>query len=233
MQHITPKDQQSHLVIVDTSTSNIEEGKIACRGRPKKLGKPKISQAIVATGKGRGRPKKPANSADEIGNDELAKRDTVERPSLPLRQSKSGTSVEGRGRPRKPRVCSDSENSSYDEKPDYEERRPVGRPSTGAVNLNIVRTGRGQGRPRKSIQSNRPNAVPPNAIDSQPARKRGRPYKGGVPYEHTGKPRGRPKANKHNSCEKVQGESHQSDVEVEMETKDQDNKTLLQNEAGS
>uniref|UniRef100_W8C7Y2 Chromosomal protein D1 n=1 Tax=Ceratitis capitata TaxID=7213 RepID=W8C7Y2_CERCA len=143
-----------------------------CRGRPRKLGKLKVPHAIVATGKGRGRPKNPKKAAL------LKKVAAVKKKSL------------GRGRPRKEKASSENENSSCDEKPDYEERRGVGRPSTGAVNLNIVRTGRGQGRPKKKkTEAGLVGSV------TKSSKKCGRPYQGGVPYVPTGKPRGRPKSN--------------------------------------
>ncbi|XP_054747231.1 chromosomal protein D1-like [Anastrepha obliqua] len=184
MQRNATKDQQDNSINSDTTTPNSDESKQPPRrGRPRKLGKQKISHSIVSTGKGRGRPKKQHASTDKLGND--AVNDIKGRPT-PILPTK-------RGRPRKEKVYSDSENSSYHEKPDYEERRPVGRPSTGAVNLNIVRTGRGQGRPKKSKQPIRPIAIPAQSNANQPIRKRGRPSKGGVPYERTGKPRGRPK----------------------------------------
>lgn len=80
---------------------------------------------------------------------------------------------------------------SDDKNDDEEERRKVGRPNTGAVNLNIKRTGRGQGRPKKAVAAKRAANG-----DSDISKKRGRPAASNKEsYKPTGKPRGRPSAN--------------------------------------
>lgn len=76
---------------------------------------------------------------------------------------------------------------------DEEEKRPLGRPPSGGVNLNIVATGRGQGRPKKTLVAYRQLVKAENG-GTTPHRKRGRPASSGKgPYQPTGKPRGRPK----------------------------------------
>lgn len=88
-----------------------------------------------------------------------------------------------------------------DDGEEEEERRPVGRPSTGAVNLNISRSGRGAGRPRKNDSGEvKRSAIAASAGpngDDPPPKKRGRPSlnnKVATPHVPSGRPRGRPKA---------------------------------------
>ncbi|XP_069967754.1 chromosomal protein D1-like [Bactrocera oleae] len=193
MQRGTAKNQQVNFLNTDSITGTLLDKIAPRRGRPRKIGKLKISHPVIATGKGRGRPKV-LNLSGEL-NDDIVTNTKVVKTTFQSRQVKSIGRVERRGRPRKEKPCSDSENSYCDEKPEFEfeERRPVGRPSTGAVNLNIVRTGRGQGRPKK-LQSRANLALKvTQPSDNQPVKKRGRPSKGGVPYKPTGKPRGRPR----------------------------------------
>lgn len=76
----------------------------------------------------------------------------------------------------------------------------MGRPATGAVNLNIVRTGRGPGRPKKGGAVKRSSPGDSNGDDASQTvpKKRGRPSmnnKAASPYVPTGRPRGRPKVN--------------------------------------
>ncbi|XP_011185695.1 chromosomal protein D1-like [Zeugodacus cucurbitae] len=191
MQRSSAKNQQNNLLNFDNNTGSLIDKMAPRRGRPRKLGKLKITHPIVATGKGRGRPKVPNLSTELHGI--VASSKVVKKP-FQSHQLKSVGRVERRGRPRKEKPCSDSENSYCDEKPEFEERRPVGRPSTGAVNLNIVRTGRGQGRPKKLESRTNATVKVNQSNDNQPMKKRGRPSKGGIPYKPTGKPRGRPKS---------------------------------------
>ncbi|XP_030373686.1 chromosomal protein D1 [Scaptodrosophila lebanonensis] len=142
---------------------------------------------VPKTSKGRGRPAKVTkvdteSSGNESGNDSLS----IDKPSK-AQKSPSPAKRRKLGRPKK-HVPSDEEAES--DVDDDDERRPVGRPPTGGVNLNIVRTGRGPGRPKKRApeETNGDVAAVP--------KKRGRPAGSNksVPNAPTGKPRGRPKS---------------------------------------
>lgn len=151
------------------------------RGRPAKPGvKSKLAVPAVASGRGRGRPK-----AEDDGHAS---------PSEKVKPNKEHKKL---GRPRKEEYSDDASDVSKDnDEDDEEERRPVGRPSTGAVNLNIESTGRGKGRPKKEVQK-RANGNGNVDADAAPApKKRGRPAldKDAAPKAASGKPRGRPKS---------------------------------------
>eukprot|EP00099_Drosophila_melanogaster_P015446 NP_524286.1 D1 chromosomal protein, isoform A [Drosophila melanogaster] len=134
--------------------------------------------------KGRGRPKSSGGAGSGSG-------DSVKTPGSAKKRKA--------GRPKKHQP-SDSENEDDQDEDDdgnssIEERRPVGRPSAGSVNLNISRTGRGLGRPKKRAVESNGDGEP------QVPKKRGRPPQnksgsgGSTGYVPTGRPRGRPKAN--------------------------------------
>ncbi|EDW42923.1 chromosomal protein D1 [Drosophila sechellia] len=134
--------------------------------------------------KGRGRPKSSGGAGPGSG-------DSVKTPGSAKKRKA--------GRPKKHQP-SDSENEDEQDEDDdgnssIEERRPVGRPSAGSVNLNISRTGRGLGRPKKRAVESNGDGEP------QVPKKRGRPPQnksgsgGSTGYVPTGRPRGRPKAN--------------------------------------
>lgn len=103
---------------------------------------------------------------------------------------------------------------------DDEERRSVGRPASGGENLNIVRTGRGQGRPKKDVAAKRAGDSE-NGSDSP--KKRGRPASSGKAapaYQPTGKPRGRPKTT---ADKESLDEDDEKDDEDEEPSKDAEN----------
>lgn len=109
-----------------------------------------------------------------------------------------------------------------DDDDDDEDARPVGRPSTGAVSLNIARTGRGQGRPKKQAVAEW------NGEGDPPPKKRGRPAlnKGGSgggfsAYVPTGRPRGRPKANANANSEKAAASAEDNGEDVDDEEESQ------------
>lgn len=79
---------------------------------------------------------------------------------------------------------------------DEDERRGVGRPASGGISLNIERTGRGQGRPKKEVAA---KSQIDGGSETSP-KKRGRPpgNKAQPAYVPTGKARGRPKSNNSN-----------------------------------
>lgn len=188
------------------------------RGRPSK-GKRKAAHAIESTGKGRGRPKKSQKSdavddEEEEGNDDNEEEESSDyKPNKKTTPKKSG-GKKGRGRPTKKSENSDDE-SSDDKVDEDEERHSAGRPASGGVNLNISRTGRGQGRPKVAAKR---TVDSENGSDSP--KKRGRPSSSAPikgPYIPTGKPRGRPKT----SNEKEEDEED-DDVE-EKPSKDAEN----------
>lgn len=120
---------------------------------------------------------------------------------LQKKKTKAATKSHGkRGRPKK--VVEHSDGSDDDINDDGE-HHGAGRPATGAVNLNIVRTGRGQGRPRKNDTD-----VKKRSNDGSPdgtPKKRGRPTSGKSPNAA----RGRPKNKRASSVEEVS--SHDDD----------------------
>ncbi|XP_034662781.1 chromosomal protein D1 [Drosophila subobscura] len=181
---------------------------------PKKRGRPPKSAKVQDQ---RGRPaKKPVNlseseaDGDDDSTENVAK--TVASPQLapkgrgrprlnnsdaevPAKTKTASTKRRKLGRPRKHQP-SESEDEKSDDDDDDEIHRPVGRPPSGSVNLNIVRTGRGQGRP-KTIKDKRPAAPAAEWTgDGTPPKKRGRPSSNKPAYVPTGRPRGRPKVNK-------------------------------------
>lgn len=109
----------------------------------------------------------------------------------------------------------------------------MGRPATGAVNLNISRTGRGAGRPKKGGAVKRTSPGDSNGDDASQTvpKKRGRPsmnLKPTSPYVPTGRPRGRPKVNSGKPTddddddeeeEKEQAESNDEEESAEVEQK--------------
>ncbi|KAL7729011.1 hypothetical protein ACLKA6_019845 [Drosophila palustris] len=112
---------------------------------PKKPGRPRKAKArvsITGTGKQRGRPRKePIPVQENSGNDE---QDAANSPKSEPKQRKR-KKVRKLGRPRKHHPSDGEENNDGK---DAKIPRPVGRPPTGAVKWNIVRTGRKVGRPR-------------------------------------------------------------------------------------
>ncbi|XP_037828455.1 chromosomal protein D1 [Lucilia sericata] len=172
------------------------------RGRQPK-GKRKLTHTIEATGKGRGRPKK--NPKPEVADDaDEAADDNEDGASSDYKPGKKGTTKaakKGRGRPKK--VQNSDDESSDDKMEDEEEKRPVGRPSSGGVNLNIAHSGRGKGRPKKEVAKRR--VAEAENGGGETTKKRGRPATSSAkPYVPTGKPRGRPKM-------AVQGKGSQDD----------------------
>ncbi|SPP88274.1 chromosomal protein D1 [Drosophila guanche] len=181
---------------------------------PKKRGRPPKSAKVQDQ---RGRPaKKPVNlseseaDGDDDSTENVAK--TAASPQLapkgrgrprlnnsdaevPAKTKTASTKRRKLGRPRKHQP-SESEDEKSDDEDDDEIHRPVGRPPSGSVNLNIVRSGRGQGRP-KAIKEKRPAAPAAEWTgDGTPPKKRGRPSSNKPAYVPTGRPRGRPKVNK-------------------------------------
>lgn len=108
MQRSIAKNQQISLLNSDSNTGNLNDKMASRRGRPRKLGKLKISHPIIATGKGRGRPKVPNLSA-ELHDDIIANTKVVKK-MFQSQQLKSVSSAERRGRPKKEKPFSDSEN---------------------------------------------------------------------------------------------------------------------------
>ncbi|KAL7729012.1 hypothetical protein ACLKA6_019846 [Drosophila palustris] len=145
---------------------------------------------LAGTGKGRGRPRKePIPVQENSENDDEDAADSSEDKPKKKKQKKARKL----GRPRKHQPSDEEENDDEEE-----ERRPVGRPSTGSVNLNIVPSGRGVGRPRKdnsgSVKRSE-TAASAGSNGDEPPKKRGRPASNKAPYVPSGRPRGRPKAN--------------------------------------
>ncbi|XP_058982446.1 uncharacterized protein LOC131804096 [Musca domestica] len=66
-----------------------------------------------------------------------------------------------------------SPESSDDKMDDDEVKNPPGRPSSGGVNLNISRSGRGQGRPGKDVAAKKENGFADDVAATAP-KKRGR-----------------------------------------------------------
>ncbi|XP_034488196.1 chromosomal protein D1-like [Drosophila innubila] len=122
---------------------------------------------VTSTGKGRGRPRKEPITVRKIcGSDDDNDADLPENKLQKKKQTKSSPVGDS----------DEHEDDNAEKKQENEERRPVGRPSTGAFKWNIGRIGRKVGRPKKN----------------QPAsEKKVNPY-----YVPTGRPRGRPKINK-------------------------------------
>jgi len=178
-----PRKDGTHKVIVkkERVAFDSDNERQTSRGRPKKLGKLKLRTVITATGRGRGRPKTVTKSS--VLSD-------VKRIMESMKNSKKN--IVSRGRPRKVTSSSDDDDETSEIE---EDRRPVGRPSTNAINLNIIATGRGQGRPSQASlleEIERDVSVAP--------RKRGRPSLGKkvTPVKGTGV-RGRPKKTENNN----------------------------------
>lgn len=111
MQRSTAKNQQVNFLNTDSITGTLLDKIAPRRGRPRKIGKLKISHPVIATGKGRGRPKV-LNLSGEL-NDDIVTNTKVVKTTFQSRQVKSIGRVERRGRPRKEKPCSDSENCKY------------------------------------------------------------------------------------------------------------------------
>ncbi|XP_067626914.1 chromosomal protein D1-like [Eurosta solidaginis] len=208
-QVITKMEQQNTSIESDTNTNDGDSPPKAHVGRPRKLGKLKVTHTIISTGKGRGRPKKALPSLQEL-KDIIARGEVIVKTKQPRKSKDASGKV---GRPKKEILSSDCENEDEIEPP-----RPVGRPPTGAINLNIVRTGLGQGRPRKlKVSDKRAVSKTQSPHKNGAKRKPGRPSTGGVPYKPTGKPRGRPKKKKEATTANSddQEEKEQSEGETE------------------
>ncbi|ALC45424.1 D1 [Drosophila busckii] len=181
------------------------------RGRPAKVKKtpskgdiPEDDELLEVNGEapksaGRGRPRKIVSLQESSGNDDDDDNDDdnddggssyEDNAKSPKQKSPSSAKRRKLGRPRKIQTSDQEEDEDYEE-----EHRPVGRPATGAVNLNIVRTGRGPGRPKKAKKA---AAAAAGENGDEAPRKRGRPPTNGTKaaysYVPTGRPRGRPKA---------------------------------------
>lgn len=77
-----------------------------------------------------------------------------------------------------------------------------------------MRTGRGQGRPKKLQSRTNLTVKITQTNDDQPMKKRGRPSKGGIPYKPTGKPRGRPRIENKTTQQIIEGtlEEHREGI---------------------